>query len=51
MSDPELSVMYYVSFLKAGKEKVKKILAWSEESKKDISLMTSGENNPVMLKP
>lgn len=51
MSDPELSVMYYVSFLKAGKEKVKKILAWSEESKKDISLMTSSENNPVMLKP
>lgn len=51
VSDPELSVMYYVSFLKAGKEKVKKILAWSEESKKDISLITSGENNSVMLKP
>lgn len=51
MSDPELSVMYHVSFLKAGKEKVKKLLAWSEERQKDISLMTSGGNNPVMPKP
>lgn len=28
LSDPELKVMYYVSFLKTGKEKVKKFLAW-----------------------
>lgn len=31
MSDPELNVMYYVSFLKAGKEKVKKFLLWAKK--------------------
>ncbi len=36
LSDPELKVMYYVSFLKTGKEKIKKFLVWSEENKKDI---------------
>lgn len=38
LSDPELHVMYHVSFLKTGKEKVKKFLVWSKESKKSISL-------------
>lgn len=36
MSDPELSVMYYVSFLQARKEKVKKFLVWSKEVKKNM---------------
>jgi len=31
MSDPELNVMYYVSFLKAGKEKVKKFILWAKK--------------------
>ena len=39
LSDPELHVMYYVSFLKVGKEKAKKFLAWSKESKKSIKLI------------
>lgn len=39
MSDPELSVMYYVSFLQARKEKVKKFLVWSKEIKKSIKLI------------
>lgn len=34
INDPELNVMYYVSFLKTGKEKARKFLIWSEESKK-----------------
>lgn len=42
LSDLELHVMYYVSFLQAGKEKVKKFLAWSKESKKSLCL--SAEN-------
>lgn len=28
LSDPELQVMYYISFLKTGREKVKKFLEW-----------------------
>lgn len=39
MSDPELSVMYYVSFLQNRKEKVKKFLVWSKEVKKSIKLI------------
>lgn len=39
MSDSELKVMYYVSFLKARKEKVKEFLIWSKESKKSIKLI------------
>lgn len=39
MSDTELSVMYYVSFLQARKEKVKKFLVWSKEVKKSIKLI------------
>lgn len=39
LSDPELHVMYYVSFVKIGKEKAKKFLAWSKESKKSIKLI------------
>lgn len=34
LSDPELKVMYYVSFLKSGKEKIKKFLVWSKECQK-----------------
>ena len=39
LSDPELKVMYYISFLKAGKEKAKKILQWAKESQKNIKLI------------
>ncbi|MFG6333101.1 MAG: LysR family transcriptional regulator [Lachnospiraceae bacterium] len=39
LSDPELKVMYYVSFLKTGKEKSKKFLIWSKESQKSIKLI------------
>ncbi len=39
LSDPELKVMYYISFLKAGKEKSKKILLWSKEYQKSIKLI------------
>lgn len=39
ISDTELSVMYYVSFLQARKEKVKKFLVWSKEVKKSIKLI------------
>lgn len=31
LSDPELKVMYYVSFLKTEKEKIKKFLLWAKE--------------------
>lgn len=34
LSDSELKVMYYVSFLKSGKEKIKKFLVWSKECQK-----------------
>jgi len=36
MSDPELSVMYYVSFLKTGKEKVKNYLPGLKKAKKSF---------------
>ncbi len=39
LSDPELKVMYYVSFLKTGKEKVKKFLVWSKDCKKNINVI------------
>lgn len=39
LSDPELHVMYYVSFLITGKEKAKKILHWAKESQKNIKLI------------
>lgn len=39
LRDSELKVMYYVSFLKSEKEKIKKFLAWSIESKKGIKLI------------
>ena len=32
MSDPELNVVYYISFLKSNREKVKKFLKWGKES-------------------
>lgn len=30
MNDPELNVLYYISFMKSNKEKVKKFLQWGE---------------------
>lgn len=30
MTDPELNITYYISYLKTGKEKVKKFLAWAK---------------------
>ena len=30
MNDPELNVVYYISYLKTGKEKVKKFLLWAK---------------------
>lgn len=35
----DIPVMYYVSFLQAGKAKVKKFLVWSKEVKKRIKLI------------
>lgn len=39
LSDSELHVMYYISFLKTRKEKIKKFLVWSKESQKSIKLI------------
>ena len=37
MDDPELNVIYYISFLKTKKEKVKKFLEWAKEIKQEMS--------------
>lgn len=48
MSVPELSVMYYVSFLQARKEKVKKFLAWSKEVKKLLNLFEKNLHSELL---
>ncbi|MCI8407748.1 MAG: LysR family transcriptional regulator [Lachnospiraceae bacterium] len=36
MSDPELNVTYFASFLRSNKEKVKKFLSWTQQLKKEF---------------
>ena len=46
MDDPELNVIYYISFLKTKKEKVKKFLEWAKEIKQEMSDKQTPLDNP-----
>ena len=39
MTDPELNVLYYISYLKANREKVKVFLQWGRECKTTIGII------------